>query len=388
MPYNFKTPGINPNIKRGGLLGTPTVEGMKGRGLFDFKSNDDLLHLGLGMLEASGPSREPVSLGQSMNRGFQNMMNHRQRKSQQDMQNQQFEMQKAEHEMRMQQHQNPERKIIKGGDGYQYYQDNGERVLPNVQQQVKPNYGSTVTDNFGRPYLINKDTQSLEAVNLPEGFTPKEKSPLGTVTLPDGTTFAVGGGLLGMGTKAQNDVENKAFTTGEGLSRLYSIRDQFKTKYQELPYRLESEANAWKEKLGFKLGGKDKKELQSYSTFKRDAISNLNQYIREITGAQMSEHEADRITKGVANPGQGLFDGDSPSQFDAKLNSSIGELEAANLRYQYLLQRGSLVQGDKFTAALSQRYPLSVFVEAKSAINAGAKPEDVYNRITESQGGA
>lgn len=38
----------------------------------------------------------------------------------------------------------PERKIIKGADGFQYYQDDGSRVLPDVQLPEKPKF-STVT---------------------------------------------------------------------------------------------------------------------------------------------------------------------------------------------------------------------------------------------------
>ncbi|MEO1140747.1 MAG: hypothetical protein AAFW66_00135, partial [Pseudomonadota bacterium] len=41
----------------------------------------------------------------------------------------QLQIQKLQNEVNAR----PERKIIKGADGFQYYQDNGERVLPNVQ---------------------------------------------------------------------------------------------------------------------------------------------------------------------------------------------------------------------------------------------------------------
>ena len=48
----------------------------------------------------------------------------------------------------MPQGQKRERKILKGADGYNYYADNGERVLPRVQQPTKP----TPAEGAGGPY--------------------------------------------------------------------------------------------------------------------------------------------------------------------------------------------------------------------------------------------
>lgn len=43
----------------------------------------------------------------------------------------------------------PERKVIKGADGYNYYQGTGERVLPNVQQQPKQPNPTAAMQEYG-----------------------------------------------------------------------------------------------------------------------------------------------------------------------------------------------------------------------------------------------
>ena len=43
--------------------------------------------------------------------------------------------------------------------------------------------------------------------------------------------------------------------------------------------------------------------LGGIGTFEQDVNSNVNLYIKEITGAQMSEAEASRLTKGRRKPG-------------------------------------------------------------------------------------
>lgn len=139
---------------------------------------------------------------------------------------------------------------------------------------------------------------------------------------------------------AQSEVEKKLLDATYGLARLNGITSSFKPQYQELGTRLGTFWTSTKEKLGIKPSAKEVAELRDFSAYKRRAISNLNLYIKEITGAQMSEKEAERLTRGMPNPGQGLLDGDSPSEFRAKLEDVIAELRMAAARYHYIKKNG------------------------------------------------
>lgn len=83
----------------------------------------------------------------------------------------------------------PERKVIKGADGFNYYQDTGERVLPNVvaggtgqtEYGLNPQYVTDAEGNLGM-VVLGKDG-TAKTVEMPEGMALQkgvEKLDLGT----------------------------------------------------------------------------------------------------------------------------------------------------------------------------------------------------------------
>lgn len=126
----------------------------------------------------------------------------------------------------------------------------------------------------------------------------------------------------------------------EGLMRLDAIQSQFKPEYQNIITKASNLGSAWKDKLGISLTNKEKADLEDFSKYRRNAIDSMNQYIKSVTGAAMSEPEAQRILKGMPNPGQGLTDGDSPTEFKAKLDDAIIQTKRAIARSAYLKRNG------------------------------------------------
>lgn len=166
---------------------------------------------------------------------------------------------------------------------------------------------------------------------------------------------------LGITIKTKGDIEKKLFNTQEGLSRLSSIRNKLDAKFLEIPEKIKTAYLAGKEKLGFELDENEIKSVEAMSKFKRSAASNINLYIKEITGAQMSEAEVGRLKRAVPDPGAGLFDGDSYTVFKAKLDDVYDELVAADKRLQFLRKNG--FSGD-ITEDIANRYPLSEFKDS------------------------
>lgn len=153
-----------------------------------------------------------------------------------------------------------------------------------------------------------------------------------------GPAQAPGGGDQTLQPGTVRDIEKDLRAASEGLARLNTIQSEFQGKFLEYRTRWGNMWNAFTEKAGYELAPEEKQELAEITTFNRDAVDNLNRYIKEITGAQMSEPEAARIVKGLPNPGTGIFDGDSATQFEAKMKGTIKALRRSAARYTYALR--------------------------------------------------
>jgi hypothetical protein len=156
-----------------------------------------------------------------------------------------------------------------------------------------------------------------------------------------------------MGSKAQNTLESKSIEAREGLARLYDITGKFKEEFQTIPTRLNIAWDELKEKAGKDISSKEKERIAEFSKYKRSALDYINRYIKAITGAQMSEAEANRLRKGVPDAGEGIFGGDSPTTFKAKLRDSIKVLTMANARYNYWLKYPEKA-GSKYFVSLDE----------------------------------
>ena len=292
-----------------------------------------------------------------------------------------------------------ERKIVKGADGRQYYADTAEPVLPGVKtpqekflEMLEPPAPAPVEP----PAAPQPD---IEILGVPEdaGFAAGTFSPEGAAKQPsvrdifnslpteaqtgikmsadpmkafssyllkskgldiqfneDGTISSIteGGPGGGWGKKATGTLEGKLIDAREGLARLGTIEQSSRPEFLQVGPRLNAAWSSIKESMGVNLAPEDKAFLADYSTFKMSAIENINRYIKEITGAQMSETEATRLRKGVPDPGDSWYSGDSPTQFDSKLKAQTRELRAANARYTYALKNGWDMNPDNLANAL------------------------------------
>lgn len=145
---------------------------------------------------------------------------------------------------------------------------------------------------------------------------------------------------ISLGREASNKVDTGLLDTTQGLMRLATIEGQFRPEFQELGPRVAAEWTSWREKLGGNPSPEQRKFLTEYSAYKRNAINSMNEYIKSITGAAMSEAEAQRILRGMPNPGQGVFDGDSPTEFKAKMDDAIKQTKLSLARYEYIKRNG------------------------------------------------
>lgn len=164
-----------------------------------------------------------------------------------------------------------------------------------------------------------------------------ETGPDGRVVLRTGVTGVTGG--IERATKT--DIEGRLIGAREGLSRLRDIQARFKPEYQQILPRLGTAWTGLRARLGDgSIPPEDVRTLTEFSDYKRTALSNINQHIKDLTGAAMSEAEAGRIRRSVPDPGEGILGGDDPITFKANMDSVMRDLEKATARYDHYLNRG------------------------------------------------
>jgi hypothetical protein len=155
-----------------------------------------------------------------------------------------------------------------------------------------------------------------------------------------GVNVSVNTGMPPLGKPAQGAVDTGLLDTTKGIMTLSTIEGQFRPEFQQVMPRAGAMWASWKDKAGVGMSPDESKFLKDFSAYKRNAINTMNEYIKSITGAAMSEQEAQRILKGMPSPGEGVFDGDSPTEFKAKLDDAMRQTKMSLARYEYIKRNG------------------------------------------------
>ncbi len=213
--------------------------------------------------------------------------------------------------------------------------------------------GSDLYDVSGHTPTIaaqgGRSSEQLEEVFDPETgtsrYVPRSEAAGGIVPPKQGITIGpdgtvqIGGSSAGLSRKTKNTVEEQLLDIDNKRQRLQQIASTWKPEYNQIGSRLGLAWEGIKDKAQF-LGAPDKQAIQEFSQFKQNALSNINHTIKEITGAAMSNAEAQRIRLTEADAGTGIFDGDGPTGFKAKLDNAQYTVNLARARMAYLLQNG------------------------------------------------
>jgi hypothetical protein len=184
-------------------------------------------------------------------------------------------------------------------------------------------------------------TDDAGNVQIVHGVTPEPKRGMKIYDREGNLLVDMGGERTpAMSKKTQGAIEEKIVSGKEQLERMRAIQKEFKPEYQELGTRFESAWTSLKAKLGQPVEEADRKELVGFKKYQRKAIENINLYIKELTGAQMSEKEADRLRLAQPDPGEKWYQGDDPITFKAKMDDVIRMTRAAIARFEYYRNQG------------------------------------------------
>lgn len=153
------------------------------------------------------------------------------------------------------------------------------------------------------------------------------------------------------------DLQGVLLNAGDRRMRYNQIDATFDPKFLTVPYRAGQEWASLKEKF-VELPQDQKAELQQFASWKQNSVNNLSLTIKELTGAAMGVEEAKRIIAGLPNPGTGLTDGDSPTEFKTKLDQTVQQMKLVEARTTYLLKNGLSLNDvplEKMPSIINQR---------------------------------
>lgn len=158
------------------------------------------------------------------------------------------------------------------------------------------------------------------------------------------------------GKEAGNKIDTGLLDTTRSLMQLDQISGLYKPEFQRFSDKVGFAALKVKDSTTG-LTNKEKEDLTQFSQYRRTAFNSLNEYIKSITGAAMSEAEAERIRKSMPDPGDGIFGGDSPTEFRAKLDAGIADARKAVARFAYLKRNGMSLEDGLGKGITLQRMP-------------------------------
>lgn len=202
------------------------------------------------------------------------------------------------------------------------------------------------------PALIQ--TQSTSTPQAPQQ-PPVVDTPLGRMPMDQAQKLGFALGLAGKGDAgkmlidaansdkldktAKGEVEKDMVGLVGTIGRLESIEKKFDPKFLDIPNRAGMAWNAMIDKFGA-LPDDQKADLTRYTKFRQVAVQNAALYVKYLSGVAVSEQEFARISKTLPNAGTGIADGDSPTEFQAKMKESVSQAKMAYARAHYLTQKG------------------------------------------------
>ncbi|SLN64040.1 hypothetical protein ROA7450_03373 [Roseovarius albus] len=189
-----------------------------------------------------------------------------------------------------------------------------------------------------------QDLRDFNAPPAPLSSAGKTQADINNGLLPEGTPLPKGGvhlsfGEGAFGTKATNDIETRVVNAGAMLGRLSDTQALFKPEYLEFGTRLSNTWTGLKDKIG-SASPDEQAQLGEFTRFKTEAFNNLNTTLKELSGAAVTPQEAERLNEQLPNAGTGVWDGDSPTEFQAKMEQSIKQQKLAIARYNIWLAQG------------------------------------------------
>lgn len=190
----------------------------------------------------------------------------------------------------------------------------------------------TFYDDTGGSYkgIYDHDSGEVERIG---GIKP----PSGmSISFDENGNPVVSQGTGALTKKGNNAVEEKQLNAVEMRQRLQGVKTSTKPEYLTYGGRLSKAYDSVMAGIDpNNLDPQEQQELRDYTIWRSRTVNNLNSYIKEMTGAAMSEPEAVRLSKAVPT------ENDDPISFAAKLDDVLVQLNEKLTLYEQQRRQGA-----------------------------------------------
>jgi hypothetical protein len=164
---------------------------------------------------------------------------------------------------------------------------------------------------------------------------------------PDGKPLFMRGGSQaiqamqsGLTKAGQDKVQDQLIDMTAQMSQVNRIKGSFKPEFQQIGTRAGLSWDAIRDKAGMNLNAQERQGVAEFAKYKAEAGQYFADRLKAMSGAAVTEQEMKRQEAYLPNPGSGVFDGDSPTQFAAKVERMQDFMQKATARLHYVSKKG------------------------------------------------
>ena len=167
-----------------------------------------------------------------------------------------------------------------------------------------------------------------------------------------------GAGQGGMGKRAEGETQDRILKGGDTMGQLKSIQKLYRPEFQQIGNKWGNYLTAWKDKAGVNLDDSERKNLQDFTQYRAEAAQLFSLTLKDLSGVAVNPTEFERAKSWLPNPGSGIFDGDSPTELEAKRQRFEDFTRRALIKYNYINKNGlskNDIDVDDIPALVSKR---------------------------------
>lgn len=224
-----------------------------------------------------------------------------------------------------------------------------QRLPPGIvgqvpQRQAEDNAVVQVMTPDGPRWMRRSDAVGQPAVPG-QGLSVTVPGPNGPVMVQSGP----GASTARPGNMAQptlNNIEEQIVNNTARLQRVRDVAAAFRPEFLQMGPQIRNWAASVQERMGMQITPEQRQRLEAFTEFRSRAYTELTQTLREMSGAAVTEGEAQRLLAAIGDPSR-----DSPTEFQTKMNNVIRTVSLANARMHYYRRNG--IQGALDSTPLS-----------------------------------
>ena len=204
----------------------------------------------------------------------------------------------------------------------------------------------------------------------------------GAVTGRTAEDLAVEG--IELTSTTESNIQKDVVGLDNRIARLQEIDANFDPDLLTAAGKLHTMALSLKDRFSPRsLSEEQRDRLNQWTDLSQSAYRELNDTLKEMSGAAVTPQEAQRQLEVIPNPGSAAnpFSGDTANEFERKYKRQLEWLQAARARYQDLLEQGIVKPGDSVTESLAKQHPISSYIGSQRDSGKPAPKSDAQSII-------